>query len=680
MKLLHTSNKVINICLALVLLFGQISPFIVSVPTAYAAGTFGVTTINASTDSNDSNTMNGAKYVAPETGTITSMSVYVGTIAAAPNNQYQLAIYADSAGAPGALIAKSATGTLTANSWNTIAVSTPVTANTNYWLMYNTNGNSASVNDLKYASGASNQAAYKSQAFGTWPTTFGAATFENAQFSMYATYTTDTTAPTVSITAPLDGSTVSGVATITADATDNVGVVGVQFKLDGANLGTEDTSSPYSVTWDTTTLIDAAHTITAVARDSAGNTTTSAVVNVSTHNPAKLKILAPANGSTIAGTTVNVSYAKYGDMTTEANHAHLKLDGVTKMDLDFDGSYQFTSVPAGSHTLIAIVARADHTEIAGSDDTVTFTTTVQDTTPPTVSITSPTDGSTVSNTTTLTVNATDNVGVTGVQYKLDGVNLGSEVTTAPYSLVWDSNTTSNGTHTLTAVAKDASANSATSTPVSITVSNTGGSSLVGQWSSVMNWPIVAVHANMMKNGKILMWDAWETYTSQAKVYDPVANTFAAVPVDGGLFCAGQAPDKDGNIVVVGGFIDGEKGIKDISVFNPDTNTWTKKTPMNFARWYPTATTLSDGRILAMSGQITSGTYANTPEIFDNTTNTMSQLTNANTSGVKEEQYPFDWQLPSGKVLVVSAEQGGTYLLDPATQNWTNVGTTCHKDC
>ena len=66
--------------------------------------------------------------------------------------------------------------------------------------------------------------------------------------------TRDTTAPTVSLTAPADGATVSGTVTLSATATDNVGVAGVQFKLDGTNLGAEDTSSPYSVSWNTTTV------------------------------------------------------------------------------------------------------------------------------------------------------------------------------------------------------------------------------------------------------------------------------------------------------------------------------------------------------------------------------------------------------------------------------------------
>ncbi|TLY18844.1 MAG: hypothetical protein E6K68_10730 [Nitrospirae bacterium] len=55
----------------------------------------------------------------------------------------------------------------------------------------------------------------------------------------------DTTPPTVSMTAPTSGATVSGTVTVSASASDNAGVVGVQFKLDGANLGAEDTTSPF---------------------------------------------------------------------------------------------------------------------------------------------------------------------------------------------------------------------------------------------------------------------------------------------------------------------------------------------------------------------------------------------------------------------------------------------------
>src|SRR5205823_3903540 len=71
----------------------------------------------------------------------------------------------------------------------------------------------------------------------------------------------DLTHPTISITSPSNGTTVSGATVaVSANAADNVGVAGVQFKLDGANLGAERASAPYSVNWDTTTLANGAHT------------------------------------------------------------------------------------------------------------------------------------------------------------------------------------------------------------------------------------------------------------------------------------------------------------------------------------------------------------------------------------------------------------------------------------
>src|SRR5207249_362603 len=97
----------------------------------------------------------------------------------------------------------------------------------------------------------------------------------------------DTTAPTVAITAPASGATVFGtVVTVSATASDNVGVAGVQIKLDGANLGAELTTAPYTTSWDSTKTPDGAHTLTAVARDAAGNQTTSVGVPVTVSNNA----------------------------------------------------------------------------------------------------------------------------------------------------------------------------------------------------------------------------------------------------------------------------------------------------------------------------------------------------------------------------------------------------------
>ena len=76
----------------------------------------------------------------------------------------------------------------------------------------------------------------------------------------------DTNPPTVSITSPASGATVSGTINVTATASDNRGVAGGQFRLDGVNSGADDGTAPYSTSWDTTTASNGSHTLTAIAR------------------------------------------------------------------------------------------------------------------------------------------------------------------------------------------------------------------------------------------------------------------------------------------------------------------------------------------------------------------------------------------------------------------------------
>jgi hypothetical protein len=93
----------------------------------------------------------------------------------------------------------------------------------------------------------------------------------------------DTTLPTCSITSPTAGSTVSGTVTITAAATDNVGVTKVEIFVDGA-LRTTDTTAPYTWSWNTTTFANSSHTITAKAYDAANNMKQAPNVTVTVNN------------------------------------------------------------------------------------------------------------------------------------------------------------------------------------------------------------------------------------------------------------------------------------------------------------------------------------------------------------------------------------------------------------
>lgn len=189
----------------------------------------------------------------------------------------------------------------------------------------------------------------------------------------------DTTGPTVALTAPASGATVSGTSvTVSATASDSSGVAGVQFQVDGNAIGSEDTTSPYSISWNTTQGANGSHSITAVARDTLGNFATSSARTVTVNN---------------------------------------------------------------------------------------------DVTSPSVNITSPAQNASITGTVSVAATGSDNVGVAGVQFKLDGNNLGAEDTTSPYSVSWNSTQVSNGSHNLTAVARDAAGNSTTSLSITVFVAN-----------------------------------------------------------------------------------------------------------------------------------------------------------------------------------------------------------------
>ena len=93
----------------------------------------------------------------------------------------------------------------------------------------------------------------------------------------------DTTPPTIALTAPANlTQSLTGTISITANASDNVGVQSVEFQVDGVAVGSPDTTSPYGVTFDTNTLASGQHAIRARARDTAGNLSAWATALVTT--------------------------------------------------------------------------------------------------------------------------------------------------------------------------------------------------------------------------------------------------------------------------------------------------------------------------------------------------------------------------------------------------------------
>ncbi len=207
----------------------------------------------------------------------------------------------------------------------------------------------------------------------------------------------DLTPPAITLTGPADGAQVSGVVLAAANASDDVAVVAVQFLLDGLPLGPEDTSSPYAVTWDTRTSTNTTHTLSARARDAAGNVSVLSSVLVAVANPPTLTITRPLSGAPIKGAIVDVQYTTAGDLTGVA-YVHFRLDdGSVVMDMSLDGLFQFTDVAAGSHVVNGYLVRSDHSKIDATDaQPVSFTTTMPDLTPPAITLTSPAGGAEVS--------------------------------------------------------------------------------------------------------------------------------------------------------------------------------------------------------------------------------------------------------------------------------------------
>jgi phosphatidylserine/phosphatidylglycerophosphate/cardiolipin synthase-like enzyme len=193
----------------------------------------------------------------------------------------------------------------------------------------------------------------------------------------------DTQAPVTSITAPASGATVSGTITVTATASDNVGVTRVELWVDGA-LATTDTASPYSFSWNTASLANGSHTLQSRAYDAAGLVGTSSTITVTVNNgpapdtqPPVTSLTAPAAGATVSGTTTVTATASdnVGVIRVE-----LWVDGAlatTDTASPYSFSWNTASLANGSHTL---QSRAyDAAGLVGTSSTITVS--VSNTTP-----------------------------------------------------------------------------------------------------------------------------------------------------------------------------------------------------------------------------------------------------------------------------------------------------------
>jgi glucose/arabinose dehydrogenase/regulation of enolase protein 1 (concanavalin A-like superfamily) len=163
----------------------------------------------------------------------------------------------------------------------------------------------------------------------------------------------DTTAPSVSVTAPGNGATVSGTSTITATASDDVGVVRVEILVDNVVKST-DTSSPYSYAWDTTSVTNGTHAVAARAYDAADNVTSSTTVNVTVNNAVSNPLPTPWSSSDV-GTVGLAGSAAYTNNVYTLNGAGSDIGGTAD-------SFQFVQQPLnGDGQLTARITSLENT-------------------------------------------------------------------------------------------------------------------------------------------------------------------------------------------------------------------------------------------------------------------------------------------------------------------------------
>ncbi|MDA0180308.1 DUF4082 domain-containing protein [Solirubrobacter phytolaccae] len=203
---------------------------------------------------------------------------------------------------------------------------------------------------------------------------------------------------------------------------------------------------------------------------------------------------------------------------------------------------------------------------------------------------------------------------------------------------------------------------------------------IGEFAKPMEWPIVPVHLALLSNGKVAAWDGFEAALNSEHTWDPWTKQFESVPSGRNLFCAGHITLTDGRLLVVGGHINAYEGLKDTNLFNPVSKTWARGADMSVARWYPTATTLPDGRVLVVSGDNAVLNRQNQPVPLTIASNTLPEIYNPATDTWQElpaaqrwmPLYPFMFVLPNGKVFDAGPDKT-TRTLDTTTGQWTTVG-------
>ena len=232
----------------------------------------------------------------------------------------------------------------------------------------------AQIESLLYSSAVDLGAAGRDAVFGYGRVDAAAA----VQAAGTAVSTVDSQAPTASVTSPDANLTVNGLVAVTANASDNVGVTRVDLRVNGSTVAS-DTSAPFAFAWDSSKVVNGMATLTAVAFDAAGNSSSSAPVSVNVANVAvidttapALTIKNPASGATVSG-TVQVKLEASDNSGSAGITQTLYIDGkkvASAVGAALSYSWNTRKVASGPHAVTATARDA-----AGNSTTQTVSVT-----------------------------------------------------------------------------------------------------------------------------------------------------------------------------------------------------------------------------------------------------------------------------------------------------------------
>jgi len=216
--------------------------------------------------------------------------------------------------------------------------------------------------------------------------------------------------------------------------------------------------------------------------------------------------------------------------------------------------------------------------------------------------------------------------------------------------------------------------------VNLTTGGCGSPGAVGQWSQPMSWPLVAIHASVLPNGKVISWDT----SANAQLWDPGTGTFTLVansttPTTN-PFCSGHSLLPDGRLLVTGGhhFFNGD-GLPHTNIFDYQTNTWSRMADMNLGRWYPTTCALGTGETAVVSGYYCSANCEQNspnpvlqinplPQVWQPGAGWRS-LTGASRSALP--LYPWLLLAPDGRAFYAGPERATLFLSTTGAGAWSD---------